>query len=250
MTTQRGNKKDNARRQVFFVGDMAQTIYSFRGAKSRWLLEIKPDFDMDLTQSFRFKYPIARVANTILFGKMNSPQRGISDHTRSRARLATRTASEVFHYGGQVEPEDAILKLRERCAKEQVQKDRMVTVVSFRNGTLIKTALDVMHKCPDVKMAVCGDKDKETSGRGRYKAVCNHIQAFYDIFKGDTNRLPRGEYFKAFCDQEGEPIEFDAAPTPWDAFRNEVEERELNEFTMYIDIIETFERKPWTRLSS
>ena len=241
MTTQRGNKKDNARRQVFFVGDMAQTIYSFRGAKSRWLLEIKPDFDMDLTQSFRFKYPIARVANTILFGKMNSPQRRYFRPYKVQGASRDKNRSEVFHYGGQVEPEDAILKLRERCAKEQAQKDRMVTVVSFRNGTLIKTALDVMHKCPDVKLAVCGDKDKETSGRGRYKAVCNHIQAFYDIFKGDTNRLPRGEYFKAFCDQEGEPIEFDAAPTPWDAFRNEVEERELNEFTMYIDIIETFE---------
>lgn len=245
MCMQRGIKKDDVRRQVFFVGDMAQGIYSFRGAKSRWLLEIEvePGLDKTLTQSFRFKYQIARVGNTILYGKMNSPQAKYFRPYKVQGASRDRNRSEVFHYGRQVGPEDAILKLRERCAKEQEQKDRMVTVVSFRNGTLIKAALDVMHKCPDAKIAVCGDKDKETSGRGRYKAVCNHIQAFYDLFKGDTNELPSTEYFRAFCDQEGKPIEFDADPTPWEAFCKEVEDRELNEFTMYIDIIETFQEE-------
>ena len=245
MTMQRGIKKDDARRQVFFVGDMAQGIYSFRGARSIWLLEIKvePGLDLTLTQSFRFKYQIARVANTILYGKMNSPQAKYFRPYKVQGASRDRNSSEVFHYGGQVGPEDAILKLRERCAKEQEQKDRMVTVVSFRNGTLIKAALDVMHKCPDAKIAVCGDKDKETSGRGRYKAVCNHIQAFYDLFKGDTNKLPSTEYFRAFCDQEGKPIEFDAKSTPWESFCEEVDERELNEFSVYIDIIETFQEE-------
>ena len=125
----------------------------------------------------------------------------------------------------------------------------MVTVVSFRNGTLIKAALDVMHKCPDAKIAVCGDKDKETSGRGRYKAVCNHIQAFYDLFKGIQTSC-RVRVLQGFCDQEGKPIEFDADPTPWEAFCKEVEDRELNEFTMYIDIIETFQEETWTRFRS
>ena len=247
MSLQRGSD-ERTRRQVFFVGDMAQTIYSFRGAKSKFLMEVKADHYCELTQSFRFPYPIARVANIIIYGKMNSPQAKDFRPYKVQAASRDRNRSEVFHYGRQVGPEDAILKLRERCTKEQEQKDRMVTVVSFRNGTLIKAALDVMHKCPDAKIAVCGDKDKETSGRGRYKAVCHHIQAFYDIFKGDTNRLPSTEYFRAFCDQFGKPIEFDADPTPWEAFCKEVEDRELNEFTMYIDIIETFKEETMDRV--
>ena len=243
ITSQRGSKKDDTRRQVFIVGDMAQTIYSFRGAKSKNLLNNKPDIDRDLTQSFRFDYPIARVANTILYGKMNSPQ--AKDFRPYTVQVAAheKKSSEVFHYGKQVGPADAVLKLRERCAKrEEEKRDRMVTVIAFKNGTLIKTALNLLHKCPKLQIAVCGDEEKETSGRGKYISVCNHIQAFYDLFKGVTNSLPRGEYFKAFCDPEGDPLAFAADSTQaWNVFCKEVEERELTEFSMYVDIIETFQ---------
>ena len=122
MCMQRGIKKDDVRRQVFFVGDMAQGIYSFRGAKSRWFweIEVEPGLDKALTKSFRFKYQIARGANTILYGKMNSPQakyfRPYKVHGPSTEQVGG------FPYGRQVGPEDAILKLRERCAKEQEQK--------------------------------------------------------------------------------------------------------------------------------
>ena len=65
---------------VFFVGDAVQTIYSFRGAKSKFIRELDtyangvPVKDYKLTKSFRFGPRIAAVANAILFAKEHSPQ--------------------------------------------------------------------------------------------------------------------------------------------------------------------------------
>ena len=47
---------------AFFVGDMAQQIYSFRGAKSESLLAYKDAVSLKLTQSFRFGDAIALAA--------------------------------------------------------------------------------------------------------------------------------------------------------------------------------------------
>ena len=60
--------------QTFFVGDAVQTIYSFRGAKSKFLMELRVDFDRKLTGSFRFGPRIGAVANTLLFAKEHSRQ--------------------------------------------------------------------------------------------------------------------------------------------------------------------------------
>ena len=135
---------------------------------------------------------------------MNSPQ---AKYFRPHGVHApAQNRSEVFHYGRQVGPEDAILKLRGRCAKEQEQKDRMVTVVSFRNGTLIKAALDVMHKCPDAKIAVWATRIKNFRSGGTkpwqshtgflrpfqrgYKQVAVQVlQSF--VTKRQTNRVRR-----------------------------------------------------------
>ena len=69
---------------VFFVGDAAQTIYTFRGAKARNLLLLRSSggarsgavglADRDLTTSWRFGARIGAAANTLLFGKARSPQ--------------------------------------------------------------------------------------------------------------------------------------------------------------------------------
>lgn len=58
---------------VYFVGDAAQTIYSFRGAKSKYMMTIKA-VDGTLTKSFRFGETIANIANLVLFAKEKSPQ--------------------------------------------------------------------------------------------------------------------------------------------------------------------------------
>jgi hypothetical protein len=74
--------------QLFFVGDAAQSIYSFRGARSKLLIMLgkkrvglnvttdpdRPIVDLELTKSFRFGANIAAAANTILFAKHKSTQ--------------------------------------------------------------------------------------------------------------------------------------------------------------------------------
>jgi superfamily I DNA/RNA helicase len=60
--------------QVYVVGDAAQTIYSFRGAKSQSLMALEVDKDCMLTASWRFGEAIARTANCILFSKEYSAQ--------------------------------------------------------------------------------------------------------------------------------------------------------------------------------
>jgi superfamily I DNA/RNA helicase len=59
---------------VYVVGDAAQTIYSFRGAKSKSLMALEVDKDCLLTASWRFGDAIARTANCILFSKHMSAQ--------------------------------------------------------------------------------------------------------------------------------------------------------------------------------
>jgi len=58
---------------VVLVGDPAQTIYGFRGAKSTFMLGCEGE-DCRLTQSWRFGRQIARAANTVLLAKERSPQ--------------------------------------------------------------------------------------------------------------------------------------------------------------------------------
>jgi ATP:corrinoid adenosyltransferase len=67
-------KQCNHGAHVYIVGDAAQTIYSFRGAKSKYMVNIKGAVDFKLTKSWRFGPNIANVANVVLFCKHKSKQ--------------------------------------------------------------------------------------------------------------------------------------------------------------------------------
>jgi ATP:corrinoid adenosyltransferase len=66
---------------VYLVGDAAQTIYSFRGAKSKHMMNVKDAKDCTLTKSWRFGPKIANIANIILFAKEKSPQTTGNSHS-------------------------------------------------------------------------------------------------------------------------------------------------------------------------
>ena len=61
-------------KQVYVVGDAAQAIYGFRGAKSKYLMDLPIDKELMLTESWRFGEAIAQIANLVLFAKENSDQ--------------------------------------------------------------------------------------------------------------------------------------------------------------------------------
>lgn len=68
------SKQCNHGTHVYIVGDAAQTIYSFRGAKSKYMVNVKGAVDFKLTTSWRFGSSIASVANVVLFSKEKSKQ--------------------------------------------------------------------------------------------------------------------------------------------------------------------------------
>ena len=68
------SKQCNHGTHVYIVGDAAQTIYSFRGAKSMFMLNLKGVVDFELTKSWRFGPTIASIANVVLFSKHKSKQ--------------------------------------------------------------------------------------------------------------------------------------------------------------------------------
>jgi hypothetical protein len=63
---------------VYVVGDPAQSIYGFRGARPRYLMELSQNdtlhADLFLTETWRFGSSIANIANLILFAKEHSEQ--------------------------------------------------------------------------------------------------------------------------------------------------------------------------------
>jgi superfamily I DNA/RNA helicase len=67
--------QQHSKKLLYLVGDAAQTIYSFRGAKSQYMMELPhPATDCTLTTSWRFGPSIAQMANVILFCKEHCPQ--------------------------------------------------------------------------------------------------------------------------------------------------------------------------------
>eukprot|EP00592_Proboscia_alata_P001278 CAMPEP_0194373956 /NCGR_PEP_ID=MMETSP0174-20130528/22325_1 /TAXON_ID=216777 /ORGANISM="Proboscia alata, Strain PI-D3" /LENGTH=925 /DNA_ID=CAMNT_0039153245 /DNA_START=461 /DNA_END=3238 /DNA_ORIENTATION=+ len=68
---------------VYLVGDAAQTIYSFRGAKSKFMMgvEVAPEHCCSLTKSWRFGKAIASVANVVLYAKHKSSQTTDNKHS-------------------------------------------------------------------------------------------------------------------------------------------------------------------------
>jgi ATP-dependent exoDNAse (exonuclease V) beta subunit len=59
---------------VIMVGDCAQAIYGFRGAKPEYLLNLKCTQHFSLVESWRFGPAISNIVNLILFCKQHSDQ--------------------------------------------------------------------------------------------------------------------------------------------------------------------------------
>lgn len=122
--------------QVFFVGDSAQSIYSFRGAKSSNVMSLPDCIDKLLTKSWRFGAAIAQVANISLFVKENSPQ---------TTNYVDRTDKQWIPYRVDAAREEdySIVSTRSLLHRDWWNK-RPVTIIGRKNGTLLKIALELM----------------------------------------------------------------------------------------------------------
>jgi hypothetical protein len=110
------------------VGDAAQTIYGFRGAKSKFMMEIL-GIDYSLTKSWRFGHQIAQIANTVLFSKEFSPQTTKNQYSK----LWNPYRLEGCGQEGIVTAHPILPKWR----------DMKVTLIANTNATLLSAAMSL-----------------------------------------------------------------------------------------------------------
>lgn len=201
---------------IYLVGDAVQTIYGFRGAKSKFLLGVRNCIDKNLTTSFRFGKHIASVANSILFVKQKvSP----NDWRHYRLTGGANSEGEVFFSSPNVS-ENEIFPL---------------TVLAFSNHALLAWALQYFARQaeddrkslskPLLRFAVNGDG--ENSGRKRWLSVLKNIQACIKLYTGAANSLPD------FPEFEGEEVS-------WDEFKEAVTTREMGKYYLHVKIVDAY----------
>mmetsp|Transcript_10636 Transcript_10636/g.20558 ORF Transcript_10636/g.20558 Transcript_10636/m.20558 type:complete len:916 (-) Transcript_10636:330-3077(-) len=207
--------------QLYFVGDAAQAIYSFRKASSRTLMELHADFGFALTSSFRFGPLIASVANSILFVKQHSPQR------------ATFRAYRVNGAGGGGE-RGRVFKSVKDAQKHGVDVSKR-TVLAWKNVTLMRSVLPIGDK-----KILINCSDGASSGTNGWKKVCSEIGELYKCWEHSKQCETAG------LRDDGYPLKL--APEfkgesrwSWDQFRRMVDELELREYMRHIHLIEEFQ---------
>jgi superfamily I DNA/RNA helicase len=239
---------------VIFVGDAAQTIYTFRGAKPENLLK-QQGRDYQLTTSFRFGPAIASMANVILFTKEKSPQ------TTSKKKPKKKTWNPYRLKGGG----DTSGYVTSKPLKKSEGK---FTVIAFSNATLLMAAVGMMGmpvgeyapettqkasvvaKVPDdgeEQVAEEGDDvvrldlpkfhingKGEFSGMSRWKKIVKEIEVLYELNVDRFHRmvLPKSN-FPEFYDEE----------VSWDDFTTTVETRELSKYIPTITVLEAYKEQ-------
>jgi hypothetical protein len=209
---------------------LSNPIYRFRGAKSKFLGDIRGAADLPLTVSFRFGPGLAAVANAILFVKEHSPQLKLFRPYRVRGG-SRRCAGEAFGHPGGADPVVAVRRLL-RAAREAVQgggeKSGSVTVLAHANLTLIRASLNLLTWKPDLRVAIAGGAS--SSAKQRYIAACKEVADVFALYTGEKNSLPDTPRFREFHDEHGKP----RAELTYEQFKRECQDRELNQFTLHV----------------
>lgn len=130
-------------KQVYVVGDAAQTIYGFRGAKSKYLMDLSIDHELMLTECWRFGPKIANIANLVLFAKENSDQ---TEKHQSAANGRNQKLKWKNWIPYRVKSgKDIPAHVTETCFMSDWQnyraKSEKVTLIARQNTTLFQAAL-------------------------------------------------------------------------------------------------------------
>ena len=170
-------------KKVYIVGDAAQTIYSFRGAKSKFVVDLRNTQDFRLTNSFRFGKNIEFVANQFLWIKEKSPQAHLFNPYRLVGK--GKVEGEIFD-----------------CSSAL---SFPYTIVARSNSTLISRSLELLSTQEDCQIAINGDIPKFQAtikkvldlfllwqGKKPQREDYRKFETFED-FKADVERLERNE---------------------------------------------------------
>lgn len=262
--------------QVYFVGDSAQTIYSFRGAKSSILMKLPASKSCTLTKSWRFGPAIARIANLVLFAKEKSPQ-----------TIGTNTPTwDPYRVKGNGNPHDMVTSR----PIAQNWKHQKITIIAWHNSTLLVEALKLLgfssegicersgginddrHKKENDLSSIVSQEINggnlyyqsdqfpkfhingkgDNSGHGKWKTVLKEIESMYELYElSQPEESDKEENEGGGCRQslagaiKLDPKifrEFDGEAVTWDMFLQRVVDLELNRYAASIGVIQKFER--------
>ena len=203
--------------EVYFVGDAVQSIYSFRNAKSAYLMRMKVDATLSLTNSFRFGARIAAAANTVLFAKEHSAQTDPDPDKRSW---------EPYRVTG-VGPEGEV------SAKSSLGvPGRRVTLLGRSNAALFLSAMSVLETCPPdqevPRFAINGSG--ENSGLAKWRTVVKEIGHFAAVHSGSKSVVPLPDF-------EGETY------ATFEELIDDITTRELNRYGQHVSIVKHFKER-------
>ncbi|GBG35084.1 F-box DNA helicase protein 1 [Hondaea fermentalgiana] len=191
---------------LVFVGDAAQTIYGFRGAKSKFLMGIRDCSDFSLTKSFRFGQNIASAANLLLFVK---------------EKVSPKEWKPYRVTGGAAHPGTVDVGMKD------INVRMPFTLIAFTNITLLTEALQIIVNArargiPLPKFAINGSG--EHSGKQRWLSTLKVIDEVIKLRQGEITRIDSYEFRDRTLD--------------WDTFKNEVYERSLSKFITAVMLVE------------
>ena len=138
---------------LYFVGDSAQQIYSFRGGQSCNFMNIMDAFDIKMTDSHRFGDAIASCANVVLFSKEHSPQTTqpkIKNGVPRRIWLPYRVKGlkQERSYVFANDSSSSLLSLI------VYHYSIVPTVIAQKNLTLMNIALKLLTESPELKIHI------------------------------------------------------------------------------------------------
>ena len=222
---------------VYVVGDPAQAIYGFRGAKSQYLVDLEGAQDLFLLQSFRFGPQIANLANCLLFAKENSSLSGKVWDSKLRKEKDKNWTPYRLQSATPTQP-GAVTILPLLC---EWQSHPQLTVIARTNATLFSECIKAFLVEPEspadgdaakvevkaLELAAVLPKvhimgDGRDSGKNGFEATFREIEILRVLFllpAGETRQLPVQLF-----------PEFDGIPLTYEAFEEECVQKELGRF--------------------
>jgi len=171
---------------IFFVGDAAQTIYSFRGAKSSNYMSLPNAIDMCLNKSWRFGPSIARIANVPLFAKEYSPQTNNYLFKQKKQWIPYRIEGARGEEESSVTTDSLLVKSKEVGT---------ITFIARTNYALMFKAMEIMglESLVEGQCGVDSDSDETTPNLTDMPVSLNldNVPKFHINGEGDLSGLKR-----------------------------------------------------------
>ncbi|CAB9498481.1 expressed unknown protein [Seminavis robusta] len=145
-------------KHAYVVGDAAQSIYGFRGAKPEFLMDLANDQEKMLTESWRFGPAIAKIANLVLFAKEESDQTSQIYDKRRRCMKWKNWSPYRVKTGKDM---SAVVTDESLLSNWETYRERseQITFIARQNKTLFVHALQLMGFTPK------SDEDEKPSAQ-------------------------------------------------------------------------------------